>query len=194
MSNTKIIANKEEIFTLTNIIKEKAGITGPINYEELINRTENIGGGLTLPDLSNPASDNEIFLNKEVIGGNGNKITGTFTLDTELNIQDALVENLRTAINNLPEKTSGSGNLSVANVTISMNAPFAPYNIHYISADGFVSETDIVKYNIIITCLVPSIISLHGDIDGDPTVSKNITILEKHHSYLVNGDGSIHYN
>lgn len=60
--------------------------------------------GVELPTLSNPAENSEIFLNKEVIGQNGQIKTGTFTLANELDTQDDLIAQIQVA---LESKASG---------------------------------------------------------------------------------------
>ena len=79
-------------------------------------------GGIDLPNLANPASVDEIFLNKEVIDANGDIQTGTFTIDSELNAQDNLIAQIQTALQNkasggeqaTPEITVGSDGLITA--------------------------------------------------------------------------------
>ena len=44
------------------------------------------GGGVTLPELSNPASASDILSGKEAINGNGEKITGTIATKTASNL------------------------------------------------------------------------------------------------------------
>lgn len=56
------------------------------------------GGGITLPSLSNPATEDEVFLDQEYIDENGNKKTGAFTIESELTEQDTLINQLRTLV------------------------------------------------------------------------------------------------
>ena len=56
--------------------------------------------GVELPTLSNPAEVSEIFLDKEVIGQNGQIKTGTFTLANELDTQDDLIAQIQVALQN----------------------------------------------------------------------------------------------
>lgn len=55
-------------------------------------------GGVALPKLTSPATANEIFLNKETIDEDGNVLTGTFTIDTELNENEELITQIQTAL------------------------------------------------------------------------------------------------
>lgn len=57
-------------------------------------------GGVELPELSNPASAEEVFLNKEFINEDGNSVTGTFSIDNELSNQDNLISQIQTALQN----------------------------------------------------------------------------------------------
>ena len=71
---------------------------------EAVNNLPEASTGVELPELSNPANISEIFLNKEVIDENGKVKTGIFTIDTELNTQEDLLRQLRTALDG---KTAG---------------------------------------------------------------------------------------
>lgn len=73
---------------------------------EVANNLPEASTGVELPELSNPANADEIFLNKEVIDENGEVKTGTFTIDNEINTQEVLLSNLREALNG---KTASSG-------------------------------------------------------------------------------------
>ena len=67
---------------------------------EVVNNLPDAGsGGIELPELTNPANTDEIFLNKEVIDENGKVKTGTFTIDNEINTQEDLLSELRAALN-----------------------------------------------------------------------------------------------
>lgn len=62
--------------------------------------------GTDLPELSNEGSSAELFAGKELIDGNGEKVTGTFTIDSELSTQDNLISQIQTALQN---KASATG-------------------------------------------------------------------------------------
>lgn len=55
-------------------------------------------GGVELPTLSNPATSADILSGKEVINAEGNKITGSFTIDEELTTQDSLISQIQIAL------------------------------------------------------------------------------------------------
>lgn len=73
--------------------------------------------GTDLPELTNPANASEVFLGKEVINQDGNTVTGTFTIDNEVNTQEDLLAELQTALNG-KIGGSGSGNIDTCIVTI----------------------------------------------------------------------------
>lgn len=56
--------------------------------------------GTELPKLSNPATSDEIFLNKETIAEDGSIQKGTFTIDEELSDIDELLLELETTLKN----------------------------------------------------------------------------------------------
>lgn len=70
--------------------------------QNLLNTINNLpeAGGVDLPELTNPASPSEVFKNKEVIDSEGNKVTGTFTIDNELSTQDTLISQIQAALEN----------------------------------------------------------------------------------------------
>ena len=69
-------------------------------------------GGIELPELQNEGSAEDLMLNKELIDTDGNKVTGTFTIDTELSAQDSLIAQIQTA---LQDKASGDGDRNMEN-------------------------------------------------------------------------------
>jgi hypothetical protein len=73
--------------------------------------------GTDLPELTNPANASEVFLGKEVINQDGDTVTGTFTIDNEVNTQEDLLAELQTA---LAGKTGGSGNTNIETCTVNI--------------------------------------------------------------------------
>lgn len=72
---------------------------------ETINTLPEAGGdGIKLPTLTNPATEDEVFLNKQIINADGNVRIGGFTIDSELNAQDDLITQIQGALQN---KTAG---------------------------------------------------------------------------------------
>ena len=65
---------------------------------ETINNLPDASTGVELPELTNPADTNEIFLNKQTIDADGKIRTGTFTIDNELNEQEDLLIQITAAL------------------------------------------------------------------------------------------------
>jgi len=80
------------------------------------------GSEAKLPTLINPAAEDEIFLNKEVIDKDGNKLTGSFTIDNELSVQNDIISQIQSAVNNLPEAGGSVGTAGSCTVTITFNS------------------------------------------------------------------------
>ena len=59
--------------------------------------------GTDLPQLTNEGFAEDLLLNKQLIDGDGNLVTGTFTIDNELNTQDSLITQIMSAVDELPE-------------------------------------------------------------------------------------------
>lgn len=55
-------------------------------------------GGIELPKLTNPGTADTLLLNKQLINSEGKVVTGTFTIDEELNTQDNLIAQITTAL------------------------------------------------------------------------------------------------
>lgn len=86
------------------------------NLQSILETINNLPeAGIDLPELSNPATPEELFANKELIDNEGNVITGTFTIDSELSTQDNLIAQIQTAVDGLP---AANGGLETCFVTI----------------------------------------------------------------------------
>jgi hypothetical protein len=71
------------------------------NLQNLLEQVNSLPeAGTDLPELTNQATPEELFLNKELIDADGNKVTGTFTIDTELSAQNNLISQIQTALQN----------------------------------------------------------------------------------------------
>jgi hypothetical protein len=66
------------------------------DLQALINKVNALpdAGGVELPELTNEGSAADLFSGKQLIDGEGNKVTGTFSIDNELNAQDSLITQL----------------------------------------------------------------------------------------------------
>lgn len=64
------------------------------------------GGGVDLPELTNPATAGDLMAGKQMINGEGEAVDGTFTLETEMTEQDSLIAQIKEA---LKGKAAGGG-------------------------------------------------------------------------------------
>jgi hypothetical protein len=74
-----------------------------IDLQAILNIVKNLpeeGNGVELPDLTEPATEDEVFLNQEYIDANGEKKSGTFTIDAEMSTQNNLINQIQTALAN----------------------------------------------------------------------------------------------
>jgi hypothetical protein len=87
------------------------------NVLSIINTLPEANNGVELPNLKNEGTASDLLLGKELIDDEGNKVTGTFTIDSELSTQDDLIEQLRNAIDELPDVTSDDTLLQTKTIT-----------------------------------------------------------------------------
>ena len=72
------------------------------DLQEVLQSLQNkAAGSITLPNLTSPAQDSEIFLGKEVIDQSGKIQTGTFTIADELASQETLIAQLQNMVDEL---------------------------------------------------------------------------------------------
>ena len=64
------------------------------------------GGGVELPELTAPGAADDLMLGKQLIDGSGKVVDGAFTLTAEMNEQDSLIEQIKTALRG---KVAGGG-------------------------------------------------------------------------------------
>lgn len=111
------------------------------------------GGGVPLPTLTNPGTEDDLMQGKELIDGAGAVVKGAFTLDSELSDQDLLLEQIREA---LVGKAAGEGESTPTqekNVTITQNGsteilPDEGYALHKVGVtvdvpipDGYIQPS-----------------------------------------------------
>lgn len=82
-----------------------------LDLQSLIEQANSLpdAGGVELPELTNEGSASDLMLGKELIDADGSKVTGTFSIDSELITQDDLIAQIQAAVDSLPEAGSGSG-------------------------------------------------------------------------------------
>lgn len=85
---------------------------------DMINSLPEASSGVELPELSNPAEVEEVFLGVEYIDETGDKKIGTFTLDAELSQQDSLITQIQTALDGKAAGGSGGASVETCSVTI----------------------------------------------------------------------------
>ena len=91
---------------IANAIREKTGSAGGISVNEMPEQIKGIKGGADLPELENEGSASDLLSGKELIDDEGNVVTGTFTIDSELSTQDNLIAQIQSA---LEGKAAGGG-------------------------------------------------------------------------------------
>lgn len=95
---------EETLVAIADSVRTVTGTTGDISPEEFAVKIVE-GGSAALPELSNEGTASDLMLNKELIDGDGKKVTGTFTIDSELTTQDNLISQIQTALSG---KASGT--------------------------------------------------------------------------------------
>ena len=95
---THYLVNGEYLTAIADAIRSKTSSTEDIEITEMPAQIGGITGGVALPTLTSPASEDEIFLNKQTIDEDGNVLTGTFTIDTELNENEELITQIQEAL------------------------------------------------------------------------------------------------
>ena len=97
---------------IADAIREKTGKTGTMNVLNMPAEIRSIqGGGLDTSDAT--ASADEIFQG-ETAYIDGEKVTGTFTIENELSTQDDLIAQIQSA---LEGKAAGGGNNNMTTET-----------------------------------------------------------------------------
>lgn len=150
------------------------------------------GGNIELPELTNPASQEEVFLDKEFIDKDGKAKIGTFTIENELTEQDSLIAQIQSVVDSLPEASDGSeeGGIVTADVC-SISIPSYANNligISYVKCEnGICMQTNVVpdvsNYTIN-NVLCNSIIYIQYDAQYNPQPATNC-------EYIYYGSG--HY-
>lgn len=108
---------------------------------------DSIPVGVELPELTNPGGAGDLMAGKQLIDASGEPVNGTFTLETEMSAQDALIAKIKQA---LKGKAAGGGSTEPD--------PSELYQrVEYITSDGEAYIlTDFVADN---TCGVEMVLS-----------------------------------
>ena len=140
------------------------------------NALPDAGGGVDLPSLLNPANVDEIFATKEAIDENGNVMTGTFTIDSELSTQDNLILQIQTALQNKASAAPAEPVLQDKTVTPTTSIQFVGCD------EGFDGLDSVIVNAIPSSYIIPS---------GTSTITENGTYDVKNYaSAVVNVSGS----
>lgn len=162
MSDYKSIKT-EELTKIANAIRYKTGKNDKISLEAMAEKIREIEGGVSLPELENEGSASDLLSGKELIDDEGNVVTGTFTIDNELEVQDDLIaqiqialegkagggsggEDLTAVLNQQAEIITqletalenatvggGGGSVETCTVAVSIDSNFQMYEIYYTS-------------------------------------------------------------
>lgn len=120
-----VITERENLVAIANAVRANSDITNEISLDGIasgINYVANYvaanTGGIDTSDATASAGD---ILQGETAYADGQKITGTFTLDSELTTQDNLIAQIQNAVDSLPE-ASGEPVLQTKTVTPTTSA------------------------------------------------------------------------
>lgn len=111
------------LIEIANSIRNVTGKTGDIAVSDMAVAIGDIEtGGATLPVLTNEGSAADLMLGKELIDADGSKVTGTFSIDNELNTQDDLIAQIQAVVDGLPEAGGEEPVLQTKTVTPSTSS------------------------------------------------------------------------
>lgn len=69
-----------------------------------------LGGGVDLPELTNPGAAADLMAGKQLIDGDGRVVDGSFTITEEITEQDSLIEQIKSALRGKAAGGGGAGN------------------------------------------------------------------------------------
>lgn len=101
-TNIKILADREDIVAIADAVRNKTGTSGEMTLGGIASGINNISTGI---DTSDATATAETIFKDETAYVDGEKITGTFSIDSELTTQDNLITQIQTALQN---KAAGS--------------------------------------------------------------------------------------
>lgn len=191
-----IITEKQNIVALANSIRNRTEETGLLTIGEMIDDIGSITGGVELPQLTNEGSAGDLLSGKELIDGDGNVVTGSFTIDEELDTNDNLISQIQNAVDNLPDASENEFVLQNKTVTPTASSQTVTADSGYDALNSVVVNGDenLVAENIISGV---SIFGVEGSASGG-SGSGNFTTatvqLSNSYSepvYYLNSSGSI---
>lgn len=113
------------------------------NLQNLLDKVNTLPeAGTDLPELTNEGSESDLMLNKELIDADGNIVTGTFTIDSELSTQNDLIAQIQSVVDSLPNASSGGTNNEIETVNVVCN-----YNSEPDTGIWYIDETCTLRYN-----------------------------------------------
>jgi hypothetical protein len=94
--NELVIIERSDIVSIADSVRNKTGQNKELTIGEMIDCINDMGSGGI--DTSDATATSDDILAGETAYVNGNKITGTFTIDDEITTQDDLIARIQTAI------------------------------------------------------------------------------------------------
>ena len=118
----KVIAEYNDIKAVADAIRTKKNITGDMLLKDMPSNVLSIEGGIDTSDAT--ITPETVFLN-ETGYANGQKVTGTFTIEDEVTAQENLIAQIESA---LEGKAAGGGSAEIATGTfvITDNGMYEP--------------------------------------------------------------------
>ena len=121
----------------------KNNTTSLQNLLNAVNALPEASGG-ELPKLTNPGTAETLLLNKQLIDGEGKVITGTFTIDEELNTQDNLIAQITTALEGKAGNETAADDVLKAIIEGTITE-IKDSNLQYLRPYAFYGETTLTK-------------------------------------------------
>lgn len=95
----KYSIEKSTLTGIADAVRAKEGTTAPIPVTDMATRIQAIQTGVELPALDSPGSSEDLMQGKQLIDSEGKPVTGTFTIEQELEEQADLVTQIQEALN-----------------------------------------------------------------------------------------------
>ena len=109
--NIDIITRKENIVAIADAVRAKNGTTAEMTLGEIVSSISEINTGLDTSDAT--ADSSEIFAGETAYVASG-KVTGTFTIDSELTEQNDLISQISTLV---ATKANPQGGIDTSDAT-----------------------------------------------------------------------------